>query len=404
MPKAFFHQGNQKWAVQYGKGLSGVGKPRMVYYESETEAIADIKRRERERRKFGQSVVTHEERTMILFLRQQLGDLSKVPAVLEHWRKTGPEAITPTLVGDAVQKFKEWQLPRVKARTQSDIRWRLDTFSESFAGRYLHELNAGDLETWIHGRGAAWSVRSFWKRLAPMFSYAVRHRWIAENPMFLLRAPEVPGESKAVYTGEQLARLLRECNRRTSETGEDVRYPDYLEPFICLTAFGWLRTSELVRQYSTEDVVCWEDIEWKRSRVHVRATVGKATRRRSGNERWVPMTDNLWYWLSFQTGKAGFIVPVLHSEFAAQMRRLHAGAGVKLLHNGFRRSAISMYLAAHPETGIGEIARRAGTSELTVKRHYLESLTPEQGREWFALPRTRPGHTPEDFLAEKPAS
>jgi integrase len=366
----------------------------MVYYYSEADAIADVKRRERERRKFGQSTVTHEERTMILLLRQQLGDLSKVPAVLEHWRKTGPEAITPTLVGDAVQKFKEWQLPRVKARTQSDIRWRLDTFSESFAGRYLHELNAGDLETWIHGRGAAWSVRSFWKRLAPMFSYAVRHRWIAENPMLLLRAPEVPGEAKEVYNGEQLKKLLRQSRHG----------PGYLELFICLAAFGWFRTSELVRQYASEDVLEWEDIDWKRSRIHVRATVGKATRRRSGNERWVPMTKDLFFWLSFQPRKPGFIVPVLHSEFAAAMRRLHADAGVKPLHNGFRRSAISMYLAAHSDAGIGEVARWSGTSEATVKRHYLESLTPEQGKEWFLLPRTRPGHTPEDFLAEKPAS
>ena len=69
------------------------------------------------------------------------------------------------------------------------------------------------------------------------------------------------------------------------------------------------------------------------------------------------------------------------------MRKLHTAANVKALHNGLRRSAISHYLAANPEAGIGPLARMAGTSEATIKKHYLESLTPEEGAEWFQMGR-----------------
>jgi integrase len=388
MPRPFFHQGNKKWAVSYGKGLSGIGKPRVVYYDSRESATADIKKRERDRKKFGQETVSVEDKTAILFLRQQIGDLSKLPAVIQHWLKTGPEAIEPTLVSDAVSEFQDWQIPRVKARTQSDLRYRLNAFASAFKDAYMHELNAGDIETWLYAQGKPWSVRSFYKRLCPLFSHAVRHRMIADNPMRLIKAPEVPSGTKLVYSGDQFNSLLSTA----------FIHPDrYLLSFLCLTGFAWARTSELVRLYSTEDVLCWEDIDFEfRSpeapygRIHIRESVGKQTRRKSGNERLIPIIANLLDWLGrYASQNTGPVVPVLHHEFAESMRALHAEAGVKPIHNGLRRSAISMYLASHPETGIGQLARWAGSSEQTVKAHYLEILTPEDGKQWFRLKHPR---------------
>jgi integrase len=385
-----FKHATGRWAVQFSAKASGIGKRQMRYYDSERDALADIRKWTRQRDEFGRSAVTSEERDWIIFARRQLGKLDLLPEVISHWKATGSGSITPTLVADAVAQFKDWRLPRLKERTRSDIRWRLDAFAEAFSGQYMHQLHAGDLETWIYAQGKPWSVRSFYKRLRPLFDYGMRHRMLAENPMLLLKAPEVPSDSKAVYTGEQLNRLLRECmapSNLPTILEADFRARLYhLLPFICLTAFGWMRTSELVRQYANEDVLTWEDIDWKNSRIHIRESVGKATRRKSGNERFVPMTAHLKKWLQpFAKLLTGRVVPLLHREFATQMRKLHADAGIKLIHNGLRRSAISHYLAAHPETGIGELARRAGTSEATVKRHYLEALTPEAGRKWFTL-------------------
>lgn len=240
----------------------------------------------------------------------------------------------------------------------------------------MHQLNAGELETWLYSHSAAWSRRSFYKRLLPLFAYGVRHRWLAENPMLMLRAPDVPADAKDIYTGEQFNKLLTAA----------AESPDkYLLPFIALAGFCWLRTSELVRLYSSEDSLAWEDIDLEHGRIHVRETVGKSTRRRSGNERFVPMSSHVMNWLALAKETDGRIVPAMHAEFADKMRILHKAASVPQIHNGLIRSAISHYLAAYPETGIGQLALWAGTSEATIKRHYRQVLTPEAGETWFKV-------------------
>jgi integrase len=177
----------------------------------------------------------------------------------------------------------------------------------------LHQLNAGEVEDWIHSHGNDWSVRSCYKRLRPLFDHALRRRWIAENPMTRIKAPEIPGESKLVYTGQQFQDML---------TIAEFSTPDYLLAFVALAGLGWMRTAELVRLYSHEDVLSWEAIDWKRDRIRVRETVGKATRRRSGNERFVPITPELRNWMSpfIKRPQTGPVVPVLHHEFAELVR------------------------------------------------------------------------------------
>jgi integrase len=379
IPEPFEHKG--RWCVQLSAKLSPTGKRQQLYFASEADAKKDIKARFGEALEHGKSGISAEERQLIAFARQQLGgDLRLLPEIIAHWKATGSGSVTPTTVKDAVTAFQGWRIPKVSARTASDIRWRLDSFAEAFKGRRLHQINAGELEDWIHSHGNDWSVRSFYKRLRPLFDHALRRRWIAENPMTRIKAPEIPGESKQVFTGKQFQDLL---------TIAEFSTPDYLLAFVALAGFAWFRTSELVRLYSHEDVLNWEDIDWKRDRIHVRSTVGKATRRRSGNERFVPITRELRNWMSplIKGPPTGRVIPVLHYEFAELVRTMHTKANVPQIHNGLRRSAISNYLAFHPETGIGQLARWAGTSESTIKRHYLESLTPEEGEQWFQTVR-----------------
>jgi hypothetical protein len=227
----------------------------------------------------------------------------------------------------------------------------------------------------------ALSVKSFYKRLRPLFDHALRHRWITENPMLLLKAPEALRQQKSVYSGEQFQNLLFNADLK------DATEVQYLLPFVALAGFAWIRTAEMVRLYSHESVLAWEDFDWQRKRIHIRPEVGKATRRRSGNERFIPISDYLENWLSVCKDRKGEVVLVLHHDFSVEIRKLHTAANVKALHNGLRRSAISHYLAANPEAGIGPLARMAGTSESTIKKHYLESLTPEEGAEWFQMGR-----------------
>jgi hypothetical protein len=94
-------------------------------------------------------------------------------------------------------------------------------------------------------------------------------------------------------------------------------------PFVTLAGFGMMRTSELVRLYSSEDVLRWEDLEWDRERIHVRETVGKATRRATGNERYIPIIPALKDWLYPFRQSEGFVIPFLNHDLSKRWRALH---------------------------------------------------------------------------------
>lgn len=380
------HKPSGRWIVFVPKKQSATGKREARYFSTKAageEFIAEFKA---ERSEHGKQTVTADERNWIAFLRRELGDIDLVPEVVRHWKRTAGEAIAKTSVKTAVAAFTKARLPGVGKRTESDIKWRLNALSAHFEGRSMHEIAAGDLENFLAKYEEGWSRRSFFKRIKPLFAYARRHRMIAVDPIEMLVPPEIPSAKKAVYTAEQFQQLLN-----WSEAFED---DPYLMPFCALSGFGFLRSSELIRLYHGEHVLEWRDIDWKNKRIRVREEVGKATRRRSGNDRLIPMRDELVKWLSEAKRMSeevrkvklqGPIVPVFHGEFAKKWRAVHVKAEVPIIHNGLRRSAISHALAADPELGVVQAARWAGSSEATVKRHYLESLTPEEGRAWFEV-------------------
>jgi integrase len=382
-PKPFKHKG--RWSVWYAAKVSPTGKRQQVYFDSETAANKDIKQRLGEIIEHGRSGATAEERRWIQFARLQLGDLSKLPEVIRHWQRTGEEAITALTVADAVDRFTALKVKSVNKRTASDIRSRLGKFADQFAGRNLHEIHAGEVETFIDLANKDWSKKSFHKRLNPFFAYAKRQRWVAIDPMAALKSPEPKRVRKEVYTGDEFQELLMNAIAM-----QDVE----LLAFVAIAGFAMMRTSELVRLYSNEDVLHWEDFEWTRDRIHIRETVGKSTRRAVGNERFTPIIPALRDWLYNWRKPKGRVIESLHHDFSKRWRKLHGetldketgNTWYKLrepIPNGLRRSAISHKLAAEPELGIVQCARWAGTSEATIKGHYLELLSKEDGEAWF---------------------
>src|SRR6516225_8713622 len=196
-----------RYVVFVPKRLSRSGKREGQYFRSEADAKEFAAGFQEEREEFGRLALTPTERYYVALAKSELGDLSQLPEAIRHFKQTAGSYITRTDVKDAVARFVKARLPDVSRRTASDVRWRLDRFAEVFAGRGMHELSAGDIENFL-GDYSGWSRRSFFKRLRPFFDYAVRHRWVAENPVSLLKPPDVPSAKKAVYTASQLTDLL----------------------------------------------------------------------------------------------------------------------------------------------------------------------------------------------------
>jgi hypothetical protein len=67
----------------------------------------------------------------------------------------------------------------------------------------------------------------------------------------------------------------------------------------------------------------------RNNRIHVQETVGKSTTRRSGNERWVPMTKHLVNWLQPYAERKGRIVPVLWFSLRRGVSTDKSGKAIK---------------------------------------------------------------------------
>jgi hypothetical protein len=195
----------------------------------------------------------------------------------------------------------------------------------------------------------------------------------------MLRAPDVPSDGKGIYTGKQFNDLLVAAQLFAGQIPFAV---------IALTGFCWMRTSELVRLYSSEDVLEWEDIDLDNERIHVRETVGKSTRRRSGNERFPPLSHYVTNWLSLAglSELTGRIVPVLHAEFADKMRALHKAAGVPQINNGLRRSAIQSLSGGLSRDGhwpTGSLGRNErGDDQAPLSRDFDAGSRPYLVQDW----------------------
>ena len=363
-----------RWRVTVPAKFSDTGSRRDQYFDTKKSAEQFISKTLGEREEHGRQAVSSEERHWIQVAKAELGSLDKLREVLDHWSRTG-KGVKPITANDAAEAFiRDRESENLNPKTLDDIRWRLRRFGKTFGAEELHQITPGSIEAFLKTFPSGWSRKSHYKRLKPFFEFSKRQRWIIADPFEELRPPDTGKESRTVYTPEDLGKLLTEAIRLDRDACR----------FIALSALGFFRTRELIRRLHGEPVLEWRDILWDRSEIHVREEVGKHTRR-SSNERFVPLHNSLGHVLDVADARkrTGRVVDYSISAFKRRIHKVFEKADVEFIENGLRKSAISYWLAAHPEHGVGEVARYAGNSEASCRKHYLRILTQEQGKAWF---------------------
>jgi integrase len=146
-----------------------------------------------------------------------------------------------------------------------------------------------------------------------------------------------------------------------------------------------------VKQHRNDQIVRWEDLNWQKKLLLVRNEVAKQTKKKTGNRRFPPMEPVLIHWLGPYRKEKGPLVPFSDGALRRRMKKLLKHARIDLPNNALRHSYASYWLARSTLAGVGELAKRMGNSESVCRRHYLETLTPEEGQAWFAIRRCEPG-------------
>jgi integrase len=382
------HKASGRWFVRVPARMSDSGKRESRYFDTKEKASKFITDFKEEKIEHGKQAVTSDDRATVAILRRELGSdyQTLLPDILRHWKLTG-EKLNQIEVKDAVKEFlnsaaKDYP----NRRTLNDIRERMESFKAVFTSRLVHEVTPTDIERFLEGYSAGWDRWSYHKRLGPFFKLAKRRRWVAVNPMEEVPKPKTPTPERETYTVDQFSALLHHAELH------DEFHP--ILPYIVMCGFCFLRTAELVRKFSGEEVLRWEHILWSESLIHVPPGVAKSTGRESGDERLIPLPDVAKAWLdplrkpyddSRKPKPTDDVVPYGITKFTRQWRALTDAVKVPRIDNGLRHSAISYGLAAHPEQGVALTSQWAGNSEKTIRKHYRQLLKPDQGKAWFAI-------------------
>jgi integrase len=322
--------------------------------------------------------VDQAELRWLMFLREELKDLSLLPEVVRHWKMTGAGSVKASSVDDAVNEYITYRKSNtVNKRNLNDICWRLREFGREFNERQMHEITESEISDYLETKTAGWSRKSQYKRITQFFGWARKRSLVSVDPSETITAPEVKYYAPEIYTIESVAALLEEAEMNNKA----------IFPYIALSAFGFLRQAELIREFSNQSVLDWSDFNWKTKTITVSAEVAKNTGRKTGDQRFIEMGDNLIEFLRPYARKAGPVVEPHHRKFYGLYNECHGAAEVDLVANGLRHSCLSYFIAAHPQVGIAQAAIMAGNSEAVARRHYIKDITKEEGEKYWGMRR-----------------
>src|SRR5215472_11680989 len=298
------------------------------------------------------------DKRWLAYLRAHVGNLELLPAIVTHWERTAKPISRPLKVEELCKAFVLYRQGKgLDKATLSEDRYISRRLQKQLGGYMAHELGIGEIRSFLDTAKTSDSLEhKLYKVGSLIFAYGREQRVLVLNPFDEIDRPKVAYTVPEILEPAHFKRLL--------ETAEE-EVPELI-PFLAMAGFAGVRRSELVREYAEDQVLKWEDVDWQKHLVTVRHEVAKQTPRK----------------------KEGLLVPLVDSAVRRRMKKLCLHSKVNPPNNALRHSYASYWLARSSKEGLGELSKRMGYSEAVCKRHYLETLTREDGKSWFALRRS----------------
>jgi integrase len=284
---------------------------------------------------------------------------------MEHNRPDGGKRTVQEAVTEFLQSRRDKGCRPITVDGYGD---KLGLFGREMNGRNLAHTTVAVLETWLKARGFSPESRtSYLRTLRAFFGWAMKRRYIGENPAQAIDMPKVD-RKRVTYLGvEDCERLLR-----TTETER----PE-LVPYVALAMFAGLRPSEIHGEKTGHAPLDWRCIHFDKALLDIEPG---QTKTRDG--RHVPMSPNLAQWLLPRRQEHG---PVFYnrSAFLGVLEK----SGVPYSKDILRHTC-GTYLYARTRHE-GETAIQLGDTIKTVKKHYINPRVEQAdaARFWAIVPR-----------------
>lgn len=195
---------------------------------------------------------------------------------------------------------------RKSGRYLRDLKFRLNTFAAAFAGRPIHEIQAGEIDTWLRGLLTGPVDRNNYRRLVSvLFGFAAKRRYVLTNPIPDVEIANTEATKPGILDLNEVRALL------------EAATPDFI-PIIALGLFAGLRPeSEIWR-------LDWSHIDLAAREIDIQKSKNLAS------YRFVKISDNLAAWLKPHAKKRGALWALRDEAFFRRMREIRERAAAKL--------------------------------------------------------------------------
>ena len=280
------------------------------------------------------------------------------------WKTASKSSLS---LADAVTEFvalKNGNSSRHLRALAGDLRLFVDFIG---ATRPLGEVKALDIQRFLNSRGVGQR-----RQLNLRMSVISLFRW-ARRMSFL--DPDRTTEAEKVEPIKKVpgkANVLSPEEMRTLLGG--IRQ-DYL-PWLCVAAFAGVRTEEIAPdRKSKKSPLRWEDFDWQHKVIIVREETSKV-----GQEREVPIPDNLAQWLApYRNAKGPICVFQPTNNETGRVGKLIGG----WKHNCLRDSFCSY--RTRITQNVHQTSYEMGNSPAMVKRSYHKRQPIHTAQEWFDI-------------------
>jgi len=258
-----------------------------------------------------------------------------------------------------------------------DVRKFVGGFVTDFPG-CLRAITTTEIDAWLGKLGGkSRNKNNARAKVIAFFNFLEKKDYLPKGGAVIAKCttefndprPKITTEAEAaasamstdIYTPEEMQKILAEAE-------EDIRVT------LELKAFSGIRTEELSRLW-------WVLVRETDGHINITDAIAKV------NQRTVPILENLKHRLTAypQLSKRDKVSKEWGSSNALYhvWKRTTDAAGVPYKRNGFRNSYVSYRLAI--TTDINQVAYESGNSPDMIRKFYLDLVTPDQARAWFAL-------------------
>jgi integrase len=354
------HCGNIRYRVNEEQGPDG--KRQRKFFETREAAEQYVKQRTADVRAFGVHFTTipPNERASIAYQLERLKTLgwtlAKAVDFIERHGKAAPAVPLGTVADEFIKAKEQGGLRRSYLKA---LKASINRFILGRRQKLVSEITPAEIQEYINGNG--WkpaTKRSYLVDVQTLFSFAVKRKFVSENPATVLDLPKTEEKPPGIISPEQASAIL--------EASLDFA-PDAL-PVIVLQLFAGLRRSEA-------EELTWKDIGDEF--IQVSAQIAKTRRRRLNK-----ITPQLRAWLDLAKDAGGKLPAI---NYADKLKLILEKAKLRQEwdQNALRHSFASYHYAKFKNEN--ETAALMGNSPQMVFAHYRELVKPDLAEKYFDI-------------------